>query len=177
MLCIADVYYYYLDDIQHANKFYEMYELYTDEPMTSERFKHLMYVYLIQGNKEGAKRCAELFMIGLQKKYEFNPAQSVEEQYVNSVYVRKKNLFDMAVYWLCYDNIEKAREYCNRMKICNFCDNCMMKGCTDYYELVGLLYEIEGDTKKALDYYQKSAQVDKDNYVVRWKVEKGKATS
>ncbi len=171
IFCIANIYAYYLDDAKQANKFYKMYENFAGEEDVN---KHLMYSYWVQGNVSMAKKYADKFMEELKQKYAFNPSQSAEEQYVNNVYGHKNCLFDMAVYYLCYGNVKKAQEYCNDMTACSMCDGCMREECTDYYELLGLLYEMEGDTKKALIYYKRAIEVDKDNYVARWKVEKGK---
>lgn len=171
LFCIANIYAYYLDDMKQANKFYEMYGSFTGEEGVNN---HLMYSYWVQGNRLMAKKYADKFMEELKQKYAFNPSQSAEEQYINSIYGHKSNLFDMAIYCLCYGDIKKAWKYCNDMTACSMCDGCMREECTDYYELLGLLYEIEGNAEKALICYKKALEVDKDNYLVRWKVEKGK---
>ena len=71
--------------------------------------------------------------------------------------------------------MKKAQEYCNDMTACSMCDGCMREECEDYYELLGFLYEAEGNTEKALICYKRAVEIDTDNYVARWKVEKGKA--
>ena len=131
---------------------------------------NLMLFYKEDNNTKLLGKYRKIFLNLLCEKYDTKDKSIAEKKYAEALYDTMQNLFELGKFWLCLGNMEKAREYCTRMESENLCAYCVKMGCTDYYELKGMIYEAEQNLQEALTCYETAVQLDRFNGYSSWKV-------
>lgn len=171
---LGDIYLFYDNNRRKAVKAYESAYLLAEEEDSLEWNKEillsLMLFYKEDNNKKLLAKYRKIFLELLCEKYDTRDRALAEKKYTEALYDTMQNLFEMGKYWLCMGNIEKAKQYCEKMEGENLCAYCVKMGCTDYYELKGMIYEEEQNLHEALKCYEMAVQLDRFNGYSSWKV-------
>ncbi len=94
------------------------------------------------------------------------------ENYLNNLYYRRSRLYAMGAMYYYVGDMEKAREYFDKIAGECKCRHCNYKECEDYWEAMGFLREEEGRLEEALNCYEKACRESKSNNLSIAKVEK-----
>lgn len=171
---LGDIYLFYAGNKKKALKFYESAYLLAESEDSLEWNKdillNLMLFYKEDGNAKQVEKYRQIYMNLLCEKYDTRDEALAEKKYTEMLYDTMQNLFEMGKYWLCMGNLEKAKQYCAKMKDESLCQYCVKMGCTDYYELMGMIYEVEQNPQEALKCYETAVQLDGMNGYSSWKV-------
>jgi len=171
---LGDIYLFYDNNRKKAVKAYESAYLQAEAENSLEWNKeillNLMLFYKEDGNQKLLEKYAKIYRKLLCEKYNTEDEALAEKKFTEALYDTMQNLFEMGKYWLCMGNMEKARQYCAEMEGKNLCSYCAKMGCTDYYELKGMIYEAEQNPQEALKCYEMAVQLDRLNGYSSWKV-------
>ncbi len=171
---LGDIYLFYDNNRKKAIKAYESAYLLAESEDSLEWNKeillNLMLFYKEDNNTKLLGKYRKIFLNLLCEKYDTKDKSIAEKKYAEALYDTMQNLFELGKFWLCLGNMEKAREYCTRMESENLCAYCVKMGCTDYYELKGMIYEAEQNLQEALTCYETAVQLDRFNGYSSWKV-------
>lgn len=171
---LGDIYLFYDNNKRKAVKAYEAAYLLAEEEDSLEWNKeillNLMLFYKEDNNKKQFNKYRKIFLDLLCERYDIKDKALAEKRYTEALYDTMQNLFEMGKYWLCMGNLEKAKQYCERMEGEHLCSYCVKMGCTDYYELKGMIYEEEQNFHEALKCYEIAVQLDRFNGYSSWKV-------
>ena len=180
---LGNIYLFYDNNWKKALKSYESAYLLAEAEDSLEWNKdivlNLMMFYKEDGNKKQMEKYdnkkqiekyGRIYMKLLCDKYNTKDKTLAEKKYTEALYDTMQNLFEMGKYWLCMGDMEKAKQYCAKMEGESLCSYCSKMGCTDYYELKGMIYEAEQNLLEALKCYEMAVQLDKLNEYSSWKV-------
>lgn len=171
---LGNIYLFYDNNRRKAVKSYESAYLLAEAEDSLEWNKeillNLMLFYKEDKNQKLLRKYGKIFMNLLCKKYETDHTPLAEKKYAEALYDTMQNLFELGKYWLCMGDMEKAKQYCAKMECESLCTYCVHLGCTDYYELKGMIYEAEQNFSEALKCYEMAVQLDELNGYSSWKV-------
>lgn len=135
-----------------------------------DRMDSLM-VYAYAGEKQKALKLAGIIRNSMMRQYKTATEREAVEEYISSPGYGRVRMCIIITYYICSDQLETAAEYVRRLgeiPLCRDCKYC--NGCFETFNALGMYYEALGETEKALEYYRKSYDVNKDLNVAMYKL-------
>ncbi len=121
---------------------------------------NLMRNHYWLGNKKKAKKYGVEYRKTLEKPYaeceDLN--LSMETLMTRPKFVNRKRLYQLSCWAYYTEQYDKAKEYLDLMSSRNMCYFCDKKGCTELWELKGLIAYNYGDMEKALKYFDRAVE-------------------
>lgn len=163
---LAEVYFYGKKEYEKAYQFYtKMLEI--EEENEEDICGSYLCLMRVCYHKKDREKCLEYFEL-YRKKIEQQYGR--EEFYFTGSYVMRR-LYLYGCIQIYIGQIEKAKEYLNRMRESMVCRGCMFSYCSEYWELSGLIEQVSGNYERAKEDYQKALNIDPNLMYARFCLE------
>ena len=120
----------------------------------------IMRCCMLLGDQKQAATYATIFRFELQKKYQAEKDRDCVEQYMDDNQEDVENAFNMAQCYLAMGEMERAERCMHEMEKRRLCRKCSKNGCSEYFTLLGMILEEKGDTKQAIEQFEKALAAD-----------------
>lgn len=128
--------------------------------------------YKLLGDEKKASTYAALFQQKLRNEYSYDRETDAAAQFIDDVQEDVENAFDLAQCLLGRGEVEEAERYLAEMKKRKLCRKCFKSGCSEAFQLQGMIQEEKGELKAALETYRKALAIDSSLRYSRYRIEK-----